>query len=102
MSRGETDRERIATKIRTQIASGQLRPGARVPSAAEIARSEGVHPRTAQHALSILKSQGLITTHYGRGSFVAGTPPEPKPSLEERLSALEARVNRIERDRGTE
>jgi DNA-binding transcriptional regulator YhcF (GntR family) len=97
--RDETDRERIAGKIRARIVSGHLRPGDRIPSAAEIAKTEGVHSRTAQHALSILKSEALITTHYGRGSFVSETPPDIKParSVEDRLTDVERRLDELER-----
>jgi DNA-binding transcriptional regulator YhcF (GntR family) len=97
--RGETDRERIARVVRSRIASGQLKPGDRVPSAAQLAESEGVHSRTAQHALSILKREGAITTHYGRGSFVAEKAPQTKPSVEDQLGALKARVERLEQER---
>ena len=102
MPRGETDRARIARELREQIRSGNLAPTTRIPSAAALAEQYGVHSRTAQFALSQLKAEGLITTHYGRGSFVAATLPEvtPEPTLAEamgRISALEERMDAMER-----
>jgi DNA-binding GntR family transcriptional regulator len=98
---GETDRARIARTIREQIADGRLRPGDRIPSAADLAQQHGVHQRTVQFALSQLKADGLITTHFGKGSFVADVLPDftPDPTLGEamrRIHALEARMDRLE------
>ena len=98
MPRGETDRERIARIIRDKIQTGQYQPGERIPSAVTLSTTYSVSPRTAQFALALLKDEGLITTHYGRGSYVAETLPglEPARNVEDRLADIERRLDALE------
>ncbi len=71
------DRERfeppyyqLAHILRQQIASGELRPGDRVPSEVQLCERYGVSPMTARRALNILLDEGLVTAARGRGTFV--------------------------------
>lgn len=64
--------KRIAATIRERIESGELPPGAQVPSATEIQQEHQVSRNTALRALRLLRDEGLITTEQGWGSFVAG------------------------------
>ncbi len=63
----------VARHIRGRILSGDLAPGAKLPSEPELGVEFGVGRSTIREALKVLASQNLITTTRGvtGGSFVA-------------------------------
>ncbi len=60
-------------QIRELIESQQLPRGGRLPATRELAGQLGLNRTTVSAAYELLESEGLITGHVGRGSFVAGT-----------------------------
>ncbi len=83
----------IAESIRRQIASGQLKPGDRLPPVREMARRWGCTPGTVSRAYAELAREGLITGHRGGGTRVAPNLLQPqRPAW--RWASL---VNRAER-----
>lgn len=60
----------IANELRRRIASGDLAPGARLPSITTLMQEHGVARNTARRALAILEDEGLIEIVHGWGSFV--------------------------------
>ncbi|OPY66638.1 MAG: putative HTH-type transcriptional regulator YurK [Syntrophorhabdaceae bacterium PtaU1.Bin034] len=56
--------------LRSQIASGQFRPGERLPPESQLCGYHRVSPMTVRRAINILVQQGLVTTTQGRGTFV--------------------------------
>jgi 2-aminoadipate transaminase len=73
----------LSEYIRSAIVSGELAAGARLPATRELAGQLGLNRTTVSAAYALLESEGLITGHVGRGSFVseraAGSgPPEPE------------------------
>jgi GntR family transcriptional regulator, transcriptional repressor for pyruvate dehydrogenase complex len=68
----------LADDLRSQITSGQLRPGDRLPTEPQLCRDCGVSRSTVREALRLLASQHLIVTTRGvaGGSFVAHPSPE--------------------------
>jgi GntR family transcriptional regulator len=60
----------LATILREAIKSGALQPRQPVPSEAYLMGEHGVSRGTVRHALDILRSEGLIQTFPGRGTFV--------------------------------
>src|SRR3954469_16003347 len=66
---------RIAAELRRRISSGELAPGARVPSTRAIVQRYGVAMATATKVLTTLRHEGLIRSVPGVGSVVAGGPP---------------------------
>ncbi|MFE1077221.1 GntR family transcriptional regulator [Nocardiopsis alba] len=63
---------RIAATLREQITSGELVPGAALPSEAALVRQYGVSRGTARQALSELEGTGLVVAVHGKGRFVKG------------------------------
>ncbi|MFC7548005.1 winged helix-turn-helix domain-containing protein [Plantactinospora sp. GCM10030261] len=61
----------LADRIREQIASGALAPGAKLPSMAEFRRDYGVSQMVVRNAVLVLKSEGLIYGVPGVGVYVA-------------------------------
>jgi DNA-binding FadR family transcriptional regulator len=63
----------LADDLRSQITSGQLQPGDRLPTEPQLCRDSGVSRSTVREALRLLASQHLIVTTRGvaGGSFVA-------------------------------
>lgn len=70
VSRPESASRRIAAELRERIASGELGPGALVPSEPELAASHNVSRQTARAALQLLEQDGLVTVRPRRGRLV--------------------------------
>jgi len=66
---------RIADTLRQRIASGELPPGARMPSTRALVQRYGVAMATATKVLTTLRHEGLIRSVPGVGTVVAGDPP---------------------------
>ncbi|HEY7262016.1 MAG TPA: winged helix-turn-helix domain-containing protein [Trebonia sp.] len=62
----------IAAALRARIESGELPPGAILPSVTRISQEWGVAKTTAAKALKELRSEGLTRSVQGWGTFVAG------------------------------
>lgn len=62
--------QRIAATYRNKIASGELRPGAQLPTEHEIAEEFGVVRQTVRTGLGVLVAEGLIVARRPRGHFV--------------------------------
>ncbi|MCC5995760.1 MAG: histidine utilization repressor [Oceanicaulis sp.] len=74
--------QQVKQYVLDRIASGDLKPGQRAPSEAELVRALGVARMTANRALNELRDDGVITRRAGSGSFVA------QPRAEGALLAL--------------
>ncbi|WP_342562235.1 trehalose operon repressor [Paenibacillus sp. FSL R7-0345] len=60
----------IYNEYSSRIHSGQLLPGAKLPSESELAESYGTSRETVRKALNLLFQEGYIHKIKGRGSFV--------------------------------
>jgi DNA-binding GntR family transcriptional regulator len=67
----------IVEDLRQKIASGELPPGARLPSRPEIQRDYGVSNTVALRVGEVLKSEGLAEARSGSGTYVRERP-QPK------------------------
>jgi DNA-binding GntR family transcriptional regulator len=66
----EPPSRQLAAILRSQIESGELARGARLPSIMELANRYEIAPVTVRKALDILKREGLIHGVSGYGTFV--------------------------------
>ena len=64
---------KLQTKIQTQIESGRLSPGDRIPPEKDLAQLHRVSVGTVKKAILNLANEGYLYRIQGRGTFVAGT-----------------------------
>ncbi|WP_446216176.1 winged helix-turn-helix domain-containing protein [Micromonospora sp. IBHARD004] len=61
----------LADHIREQIASGELAPGDKLPSTAQLKDEHGVSAGVVRQAILVLQMQGVVEGVHGVGVFVA-------------------------------
>lgn len=64
---------RVAEELRARIESGELPPGTRLPSVAEISRQYGGSNSVASGAYRLLVDEGLVVSRHGAGHYVRST-----------------------------
>lgn len=96
---------RIAEKLREAY-----EPGVQLPSVPTIAQDWGVARETVRSAIDLLRSEGLVVSWQGRGTFYR-TPAETDDEVEDdpvlqrldeimtRLDGFEARIAELEKSR---
>ncbi|MCG8605413.1 GntR family transcriptional regulator, partial [bacterium] len=60
----------IANNLRRDVHKGKYQPGEALPSEYQLMAQYGVSRGTVRDAIKLLWSEGLVTRHRGRGSFV--------------------------------
>ena len=85
----------IVEQLRRMITSGQLPPGASLPSVREVAGHHAINPMTVSRAYSLLEGEGLLERLRGMGMVVAATR-RARPAGE-RMSLLEPRLQDLAR-----
>lgn len=68
-------RQRIADHLRRAIEAGDLTPGQQLPSGRELARQFDVARNTADDAVKLLQSEGLVDIRHGSGAYVRRPRP---------------------------
>jgi GntR family transcriptional regulator, arabinose operon transcriptional repressor len=63
--------QEIAEKLRGDIRSGKYRPGARLPSEAELVRRFSVSRMTVVKAIQVLQQEGAVIRRPGSGTFAS-------------------------------
>jgi DNA-binding GntR family transcriptional regulator len=61
----------LADGIRARIESGELAPGDKLPSTAELKQEHGVSSTVVRQAILVLQMQGFVEGVHGVGVFVA-------------------------------
>lgn len=82
----------IAESIATQIATGTVATGARLPAAKELAGSLGVNVHTVLRAYQELRNEGQVELRRGRGAVVLGAPTAEDVRVAVARAAAEARA----------
>jgi Transcriptional regulators len=67
---------RVYKELKRRISEGEYRPGDRIPPEIELVKAFNVSRLTIRRALEELKSEGLITRHKGKGTFIVGKKEE--------------------------
>jgi DNA-binding FadR family transcriptional regulator len=66
--------QRVVTGLKDKILAGDLRPGHKLPSEAELIEEYAVSRTVVREAVTRLRAEGLVETFQGRGSFVLAMP----------------------------
>lgn len=63
--------EQLAAAVRSAIVDGRVIGGERLPAARELAGTLGINVHTVLRGYQLLRDEGLIELHRGRGAVVA-------------------------------
>lgn len=67
--------QQVADALRSRIFSGDVQPGAKLPSETELIEEFQVSRSTARLAYNVLRGEGLIITRRGHGAYVRDRRP---------------------------
>lgn len=84
----------LLEQVRRMVASGQLAPGAALPSVRELALQHAVNPMTISKAYALLEAEGLLERNRGKPMTVASRP-RARPSATRRLEQLEPLLDQL-------
>lgn len=96
---GQPRPQAIADAIEAQIRAGAYLPGAVIPGRRKLAREHRASMDTVTDAVRVLEARDLVVSSPGAGTYVVDVLPAPglaRPSLEERVAALEAWRSQVE------
>lgn len=71
----------LADLLRDRITSGDLAPGASLPSELRLAQEYGLSRTSVRQAISLLRSEGLVIVQPPRGTFVRSLEPTETVTL---------------------
>ena len=72
----------IAEGLISQVESGELAPGDRLPAERELSEKLGVNRMTLRRALHVLEAHGVITRKHGIGTYIA------EPKIDRRMDTV--------------
>jgi GntR family transcriptional regulator len=74
-SDGRPRHQQIAAAIRAEILSGELPAGIQLPSTQHLVARYSASNATIQRALTVLKDEGFLSSHVGKGVYVRSKQP---------------------------
>ena len=78
----------LLDQVRRMVSSGQLPPGAALPSIRDLALLHAVNPMTISKAYSLLEAEGVLERNRGKPMTVA-SQSSSRPALTKRLQQVE-------------
>ncbi|HCU50065.1 MAG TPA: hypothetical protein DGG94_09740, partial [Micromonosporaceae bacterium] len=72
---GRPRHQQIAAAIRARILSGEMPAGTQLPSTQHLVARYTASNATIQRALTVLKDEGFISSHVGKGVYVRSKQP---------------------------
>lgn len=78
----------VKNRLYYLIASGEYKPGDRLPTVRSLAVDLDISYNTVNRAYMSLEREGYITTRKGRGTFVADIDDKEIPAIDESLMSL--------------
>jgi DNA-binding GntR family transcriptional regulator len=70
-------RHSLARELRERIRAGEWRPGDRMPSEPDLARSRTVSRSSMRAAITVLEEEGYVSRRHGSGTYVTARPTLP-------------------------
>jgi GntR family transcriptional regulator len=88
--------KQIINRVRTEVASGSLNDGDRLPTIRKLTEQLNINPNTVAKAYRELELSGVIISQRGNGSFIRlGSVPEAGLSAAEKTAKLSALYERM-------
>jgi GntR family transcriptional regulator len=84
----------LLDQVRRMVSSGQLQPGATLPSIRDLALRHAINPMTISKAYSLLEAEGLLERHRGKPMTVAGHSAA-RPQLSKRLQQVNPLLDQV-------
>jgi GntR family transcriptional regulator len=84
----------LVEQIKRMVASGQLPPGAALPSIRELAIKHAINPMTVSKVYSLLEAEGVLERHRGRPMTVASRP-RAQSAPAERIRQLDSQLDHL-------
>ena len=88
--------KQIVDGVRRAVATGELAPGAQLPSVRGLATQLSINPNTVAKAYAELTAEGWLESRQGLGLYVA--PPRQRLSEDEREKRMDEAVSRFVHD----
>jgi len=85
----------LASQVRVAVLHDELRPGARLPAARDLAASLDVNLHTVLRAYQDLRDEGLIELRRGRGAVVAERATDDLAPVHDAVTALVGTARRL-------
>jgi DNA-binding GntR family transcriptional regulator len=83
----------LADLLRDRIQRGEIGPGERLPTEAELNADFGLSTPTIRKAIKTLKDEGLVQTRAGMGTFVLGQSDQPVAPYEQIAATIRERIS---------